>query len=354
MRRRTSNPVPRARPITWVPSWAMPWCGAIVLLLATGCGRQAAAPAAPSTDVHSLAVVDGRPVTEADFRLWWGRRSGTADAPAARQEALDQLIERSALAGAARRAGLDRDPEVVAEMDRLLIARLRATRLQEQLSRIDVPEAELMAEYERGRTTRYHRPEQVRVAVLWLDTRGQEPLAERYRPRLEAVRSELARSGVAMPATNGFGTLALANSEHRASRHRGGDLGWIPTSPSPDAWRTEVLRLAGMLRQPGDTSEVSATPAGVFLVRLIGRESGGEHPFAAVREQIRRTLLTEHRRRVEDQFQREALEAARIERPPGASARLAALSLPVPTNAAFATAKSGPPPPSTPSLPAIP
>lgn len=346
MRRWTSNPVLMARPFSWV--------AAFVLLLAAGCGRQAVVPAVSSPHVQSLAVVDGRPVTEADFRLWWSKRAGATEALAARQEALDQLIERSALASAARRAGLDRDPEVVAEMDRLLIARLRTTRLQERLSQIEVPESELAAEYERGRAARYHRPEQVRVAVLWLETRGQEPLAERYRPRLEAVRAELARVGGAMPATNGFGRWALANSEHRASRHRGGDIGWIPVLPSQDSWRTEVLRLAGTLRQPGETSEVSATPAGVFLVRLIDRESGGEQPYAAVREQIRRSLLTEHRRRVEDQFQREALEAAHIERPPGASARLAALSLPVPTNTAFATAKSGSPPTSAPSLPATP
>lgn len=326
--------------------------GLVAGLMASGCGRQAAAPDASSQVVPSLAVVDGQPVTEADFRHWWGRRSGPADSPQARQEVLNQLIERSALAAAARRAGLDRDPELAAEVDRLLIARLHSTRLKERMDRVEVPEAELAAEYERGRTTRYRRPEQVRAAVLWFDTHGQAPLAERYRPRLEAVRAELAQAG--LPATNGFGQFALANSEHRVSRHRGGDLGWLPNSPSQDAWRTEVMRLAGTLREPGEVSEISTSPAGLFLVRLIGREPGGEQPYAAAREQILRSLLTERRRRVEDRFRQETLEAARIERPPDTDARLAALSLTVPTNAAFAAIKTGPATSTAAPTPAIP
>lgn len=321
-------------------------------LLTFGCGRQPAAPAEPQQGARSLAVVDGHPITEADFRLWWGKRPVTADSPKARQEVLDQLIERSALAGAARRDGLDRDPELAAEIDRLLIARMHATRLKERLDRVDVSEAELVAEYERGRTTRYRRPEQVRAAVLWFDTHDQAPLAERYRPRLESVRDELAQAG--MPATNGFGRLALANSEHRVSRHRGGDLGWLPNSPSQDAWRTEVMRLAGTLHEPGEVSEISTSPAGLFLVRLIGREPGGEQPYAAAREQILRSLLTERRRRVEDRFRQETLEAARIERPPDTDVRLAALSLTVPTNAAFAAIKTGPATSTAAPTPAIP
>lgn len=344
MRLRTYIPVSTVRPGLLA--------GLVAGLMASGCGREAAAPDASSQVVPSLAVVDGQPVTEADFRHWWGRRSGAADSPQARQEVLNQLIERSALAAAARRAGLDRDPELSAEVDRLLIARLHATRLKERLDRVEVPEAELAAEYERGRTTRYRRPEQVRAAVLWFDTHGQAPLAERYRPRLEAVRAELAQAG--MPATNGFGRLALANSEHRVSRHRGGDLGWLPNVPSQDALKAEVLRLAGTLRAPGEVSEVSSTPAGLFLVRLIGREPGGEQPYAAAREQIRRALLTEHRRRVEDRFRQEALEAAHVERPPDTAARLAALSLPAFTNDAFFATQSGPSPSTAAPIPATP
>lgn len=315
--------------------------GAIACLLAAGCGRQANAPASPTPDPKTLAVVDGRAITEADFRLWWGKRPAAADSPSARQEVLNQLIERSALAGAARRAGLDQDPELAAELDRLLIARLRATRLKDQLDRIEISEADLAAEYERGRATRYHHSEQMRAAVLWFETRGQAPLAERYRPRLEAVRTQVQQAGAGLPVASGFGVLAITNSEHRVSRYRGGDVGWLTASPLADAWNTEVLRLAATLREPGEVSEVRATPAGLFLVRLIGRQPGGDQPFAAVREQIQRTLVAERRRQVEAQFQQEIVKAARIERPADAAARLTALSLPLPTNHNFATAKTG-------------
>lgn len=315
--------------------------GAIACLLAAGCGRQANAPASPTPDPKTLAVVDGRAITEADFRLWWGKRPAAADSPSARQEVLNQLIQRSALAGAARRAGLDQDPELAAELDRLLIARLRAVQLQERLDRLEISESELTAEYERGRATRYHQPEQVRAAVLWFETRGQAPLAERYRPRLEAVRTQVQQAGAGLPVASGFGALAITNSEHRVSRYRGGDVGWLTASPLADAWNTEVLRLAATLREPGEVSAVRATPAGLFLVRLIGRQPGGDQPFAAVRDQIQRTLVAERRRQAEEQFQQEILKAAHIERPSDAPARLAAISLPLPTNHAMATARTG-------------
>ncbi len=311
------------------PRHAALLAGAVAWLFAAGCGRQASGPAAAS-DGHVLAVVDGRALTDADVRLGWGDRPA-ADSPAARAALLDQLIQRSALAGAARRAGLDREPELAAELDRLLIARLRAVQLQPRLDRIAISEADVAAEYERGRATRYHKPEQVRAAVLWFETRGQEPLADRYRPRLEAARAAVLQAGAALPATNGFGALAVSHSEHRVSRYRGGDVGWLTAAPSQDAWNAEVLRLAAPLREPGDLSEVSATPAGLFLVRLIAREPGGEQPYAAVRDQIRRTLLGERRRRVEEQFNQEILQAAHVARPSDAAARLAALPLSAPT-----------------------
>ena len=54
-----------------------------------------AAPAAPA---GVLAVVDGRPVTEATFRHWWEIRRPAADTPEVRAGVLSRLIERSALA----------------------------------------------------------------------------------------------------------------------------------------------------------------------------------------------------------------------------------------------------------------
>lgn len=341
-RSHTGEPVP-GRPARRV------WHGGVLAILAfvAGCDRHAGGPTAPP-NVGVLALVDGRPVTEADFRASWGSRPAVADSPQVRQQMLERLIERSAWAGAARKAGLERDPEVAAEVERMLIARLRSTRLQERFDRIGVPEADVTAEYERGRATRYHRPGQVRVAVLWFDTHGQAPLVERYRPRLEAIRSQVAKAGAAMPATNGFGTLALANSEHRVSRYRGGDTGWMTVSAGADAWTTEVQRLAATLKEPGDLSEVSATAAGLFLVRLTARQPGGDQPLAAVREEIRLALLAERRRQVEEQFQQEILNAAHVERPPDAAARLAALGLPVRTNAALSRVQTGGAPAVTP------
>ncbi|MFM1770654.1 MAG: hypothetical protein RJA22_3183 [Verrucomicrobiota bacterium] len=317
-------------------------------LFVTACRREAPAPAAQPAGV--LAVVEGRAITEADFRHGWGERPAAADTPEARRALLDQLVERAALAGAARRAGLDQDPELAAEIERLLAGRLRATRLPPTAAPAEIPDRDLQAYYEQHRATRFTEPERLRAAVLWFDTRGEAPLVERYRPRLEAARAHMLKAGTNLPPSEGFGVLSVTNSEHRVSRFRGGDVGWLSASQLPNPWYAEALRLASALRQPGDLSEVTATPAGLFLVRLTERRPGGAQPFAAVRTQIQRALTADQRRGAEERFRQETLAAARIERPADAAARLAAVALPTPTNNTPAT-PPGPPALPVPALP---
>ena len=317
---------------------------ACLCLLVTGCGRKAPESSAAEFGDDVLAVVHGRAITAADFRIAWERARRSEDTPEARQAVLEQLMERVALAGAARELGLDRDPEVAAEVDRLLIGRLRSTRLQERLGLLTISEAKLAAEYEQNRTTRYARPEQVRAAVLWFDTRGQAPLVERYRPRLEAARAEVLQGGAAFPAEQGFGRLALTQTEHRVSRYKGGDIGWLSVAPGQDSWKTEVLRLASTLREPGDVSEVSTTADGIFLVRLMERRSASESSFESVREEIHRSLLAKARQQAEEDFTREILGSAIMERPDDAPARLASMILTPSSNSAVAAARSGPMP----------
>lgn len=238
------------------------------------------------------------------------------DTPALREQVLEQLIQRSALAAAARQEGLDQDPTVQQEIDLLLARRLRTARLQPRLKAIQITDTSVKEAYEKDRDTRFTEPAAVRTAVLWFNTRGQPPLEERHRLRLDAVRTRLLADPAWIPASNGFGTLSVTNSEHRVTRFNGGDTGWIRPGASTDAWRSEVARIAATLQKPGDLSEVVAGPEGLFLVRLIDRREAAVKPLESVRSEIEKTLLAARRREVEETFDREILAAARVERFP--------------------------------------
>ena len=288
--------------------------GLLLLSTVPGCGRPSPASDTPSSP--RLASVHGRDIRVEDFRLYWDDQRMATNSMPLREQVLEHLIQRSALAEEARRTGLDRDPAVQQGIDLILARRIRTTRLEPRLKSIQILDAEVEEAYRKQRDTRFTEPESVRAAVLWFNTRGQQPLEERYRPRLESVRTHLLADRFWIAPSNGFGALSITNSEHRVTRFNGGDTGWMRSNGSSEPWRTEVLRIAGTLRQPGDLSEVVAGPDGLFLVRLLDRRPPTVKPLESVRDEIRRSLLAERRRQVEESFDHEILAAAQVQRFP--------------------------------------
>jgi hypothetical protein len=296
--------------------------GVLAVLLLAGCGEKQSTP-----ESGVLAAGDGWTIRADDFRHWWGTRPVPADSPQARTEVLDRLVERSALAAAARRAGLERDPETAAQIESLLIARLREKQLTPLLDAVKISEEELRAAYEAQRGTTFTEPATVKVAVLWFNTRGQLPLEARYRPRLEEIRTQIDAEGQSFPAATGFGPLAVNNTEHKSSRLVGGDLGWLDVTTGSDAWRKVVLELAAPLKQAGELSAVTAHSEGLFLVRLTERRAPSVQAFEEARARLELNLREERRRVVEEKFTREILNAAHVQR---FNDQLPALALPTP------------------------
>jgi peptidyl-prolyl cis-trans isomerase C len=330
------------------------WGGVLAVLLLAGCGKKESQP-----EPGVLAKGDGWTVRSDDFRHWWSTRPGPADSPQARTEALDRLVERATLAAAARQAGLERDPETAAQIESLLIARLQEVRLAPQLAAVKVSDDEVRARYDAQRASAYTQPEAVRVALLWFNTRGQQPLVDRYRPRLERIRAEVTAGGDQFPVAAGFGPAAVGNTEHKPSRLIGGDLGWLELAPGNDPWRKAVLELAAPLKKPGDLSDIMACKDGLFLLRLIERRSAKVQPFEAVNAEIRRGLVEQRRQSLQEDFTRRVLSTERAERFPEALAAVADLPPrggarapgPVPTAQPAKTPKTPKPPANAPLKP---
>ena len=300
-----------------LPCHCLQWSGVLAVLMLAGCGKKESAP-----DANVLAQGEGWSVRADDFRHWWSTRPGPADSPQARTEALDRLVERATLAAAARQAGLERDPETAAQIDAILIARLQEVRLAPQLAAVKVSDEEVRARYDAQRESAFTQPETVRVALLWFNTRGQQPLVDRYRPRLEQIRAEVIAGGDQFPVAAGFGPAAVGNTEHKASRLIGGDLGWLELRPGSDPWHQTVLDLAAPLQNPGDLSEILAGEDGLFLVRLIERRSAALKPYEAVSAEIRKGLVEEQRKRLQEEFTHRIISQAQPERFPATLAAL--------------------------------
>lgn len=293
------------------PRLAAALAGGAALLIAGCDSKDGDAPGQVASDV--LAKVDGHPVTAAGYRYWWQRKNLTTDTPAARTELLDVLIERAALVEEARRAGLDQDPLLLEQMENLLINRLEEAQLHPQIQSIEVSDREIRDDYESRREEQFSLPAQDHLAVLWFKTRGQAPLAERYQPRLARARAELLARPDAYPLAQGFGSLAIQNSEHRASRYQGGDLGWVEARDQAGFLRA-AHSIGLTLKQAGDLSEVIVNDQGVFLVRLIERRPAGVKPLSAVSASIERKLRAQKQQSLEREFRRRIHDAATITR----------------------------------------
>src|SRR5262245_45888248 len=196
----------------------------LVLMLAlVGCSKPE-----PHSRLEVLAEVGGDTITEEQFRRWWSKSPPHADSPEVRHALLDKLIQRTQSLQRARALGLDRDPDFIETVESLLAARLHEARLKPDLAAARLEESELRAYYVTVGESQFRIGRRSRVAVLWLDPRGVGPLAARCQSRLEQARLELESDNSSQAANeSGFGPLSIKYSEHRPSRFKGGDIGWV-------------------------------------------------------------------------------------------------------------------------------
>jgi hypothetical protein len=294
-----------------------------------------------ATESNVLAKVDGEPITTETFEHWWKKSPPKEDSSGSREALLEKLIDRETLVQRARSEGLEKDPIVVEAMESILIARLKELELQPSIAAAKVLEADARAIYENGKNERFKLPGRSHLAALWFDTRGQAPLAARYQPRLEQVRTTLLANPESVPAATGFGSHSVRNTEHRSSRYKGGNLGWIESgSLQLDPFRRTVSEIGATLTEPGQLSEVTVRPEGIFLVRLIERQPERIRSFAEVRASIEQRLLAARRSDVQQQFHQQSQEDLTVERFPN---HLSALSgLPITSPVAQSKASHAP------------
>jgi parvulin-like peptidyl-prolyl isomerase len=215
-----------------------------------------------------------------------GGRPGRFATAEERRALLDEMVRERLLIAAARAAGYDRDPEIVAALERLMAAKFDRDRLDEEPAAVEVSDEEIAAAYEAD-PERYTVPEQVRAGLIVLEVPAGAS-AERRAELRQQAETILAEVRDVDPA-RGFGDLARRYSADRASRYVGGVVGWLVRGDRY-RWPAEVVEAAFALATAGDAAEV-ATAKGLYLVRLIERRPAALRPLADVADGIRRELL---------------------------------------------------------------
>ncbi len=255
-------------------------------------GSEAAAQRGPAT---TLGLED---VRELLGGLPAAQRSELLADPERFSAAVHGELARRALGAAARSAGFDRRPEVVALLRRAeqrIVADAYLAVLARQRLAPGFPDPQTVREfYERNRE-RFRVAERVELWQVFLPVAsGADPGREAaVRERAEELVGRLRRGELA------FAEAAARYSAHRASRQRGGYMGLTPLAGLRPELREEVRRLA-----PGAISDPVRGPQGFHVLRRGPIVAPGEVPFEEARPTIesslRQAALAEARQQVID------------------------------------------------------
>jgi len=227
----------------------------------------------PDFDTRVLARVNDAVITGRDFHRAFDALGGDQQAMVRQnlKKFLETLVQREVLYQAALRAGLDRDPDVVARLDDI-----RRAVLSQELVRRERAEAVTTAppdaarRYYDAHADEFTSKERISLSRILLKSREEA----------DAVTTRL-RAGA------DFGALAQDVSRDESSRDRGGRI--------PVVYRGQMspeLEKATFALAPGQVSGVVEDAEGYHVVLLHSHVPAAPLPFETVRASIERKVST--------------------------------------------------------------
>ncbi len=242
-----------------------------------------------------------------------GRQPGQFQDLAQKQALLDDMLLHLALVDAARRDGIDRDPETRRSIEQLLTTRYLQDTLRKRQNEVRVDDAEVAAFFEKN-VDDYTVPARRRVAMIRIAvTEGADDDA--WKRAETRAADALAKARALERTTPHFGVVAREFSEDQATRYRGGVLGWLTEGRSGDYRHDRaLLDAAYALQQPGDFSPVLRGADGVYVARLVELQPRQSRSLEQLRAGIQQRLTQDRYQVIESEFRKRTLAAAPIER----------------------------------------
>jgi peptidyl-prolyl cis-trans isomerase C len=255
----------------------------LLVCVALLAGRVAAA------EPEVIATVGDRQVTAEEFGREIARQRKGGDLQqmlkafdsGRRRELLDEYIDQKLLVLGALKTGLDRDPDVAAEIREATDGILSAAFLKQTLDR-QVTATALKEFYEQNRSF-FQLPPRVKARHILLKSARE---AEEMLVRLKNGED--------------FCQLAALKSTDTTTSGSCGDLGWMDKGIMVKAFEDSLFAL-----NPGEVSGVVQTSYGFHLIRVMERQEGRVPPFEAVHTQVDRQLRSRLLEKIRQGLKRE-------------------------------------------------
>ncbi|NPU91688.1 MAG: hypothetical protein HPY82_07215 [Gammaproteobacteria bacterium] len=233
-----------------------------------------------------VAKVDDEKITAEELVAEVNRR-GLPLQETVLQQVLEQMIDRSAAAIKADALELMDEPDFQRAYRTLALETLQTRFQADWDAELTVSETDIKAEYDRDQS-RYTRPEQIRVALIEFEA-GHERAAQLE--QVSTLQAQLQAAHVGDERDQLFQSLAVQHSADRASRYRGGDVGFLQRDET-SRWPAPVTNAAFALTHDGDLSAPVETESAIYLIKLVNRRDAFVEPLQSVRGDIRQRLIT--------------------------------------------------------------
>ncbi len=228
--------------------------------------KKAAAKEVATSSAGGKVVVNG--VTIPQSRIDAMNRELTAqgqpDSPERQNAVREELVNREVLAQAAAKRGLDKNPDVAAQMDMARQAVLVRALFEDEVKKNPITDAQLQQQYEIFKSSMGTNEYKVRHILV-----DKEEDAK-------AIIAELNKGG-------DFAKLAKEKSKDPGSKDNGGDLDWGPSARYVKPFADAVTSM-----QKGQTTATPVkTDFGYHVIRLDDVRPLTVPPFNEMREQFK-------------------------------------------------------------------
>jgi peptidyl-prolyl cis-trans isomerase C len=216
-----------------------------------------------------------------------------------KKEFLDNLIRFEVLAQEAQRRGLDKDPEVLNTVKKVMVQKLIRAEFDDAQAGKDIPDEELKKYYDEHLED-YVKPERVRVSHLFIAA-PEGPGRAKVKSEAAKLLAEVKGKEAGTDKT-AFLEAAKAKSNDDATKAAGGDLSFKTKEELTGLWGAKFADAAMNLKAIGEIGDLVETEKGFHLLKLTGRQNALDRPFDQVKPQIQNRLSRDKRTKAFDDF----------------------------------------------------
>jgi peptidyl-prolyl cis-trans isomerase C len=223
--------------------------------------------------------------------------------PQLKEQLLSQLVQSIVIADMARKAGYDKQADVIDRLKFFTDNYLATEYLKrEVVNKITVSEDDIKSYYD-THMDEFKTPEMLRVRhiLISVDTGASEEEKQKAKEKAEDILNKI-NSG------EDFTKLASEFSDDTTTKLKGGDLGFISRGRLVKPFEDAMFAL-----KPGEVSNVVETQFGYHIIKAEEKKDAGVESFDSVKDKIKQKMIQERMQSEVLRFIEKAMKEAGVE-----------------------------------------